>query len=165
MIKASILNRNHMWLTDLRIILPDRVIDRGALHIQDGIFAQIVEGDAPTRGLSLLGFTAMPGIVDLHGDMLERDIEPRPGARFPTELALFELDKRLAAAGVTTAFAAVSFAWTQNDLRSQENAQQIIDAIHAQRDELLVEFLVHARFEVTNPATAPILKSLLEAKR
>src|SRR5262245_27181812 len=116
--------RCRMWLTDLRLILPDRVVERGALHIEHGMIAEIVEGSVGDRGLSLPGLTAMPGIVDLHGDMLERDIEPRPGARFPVELALYELDKRLAAAGITTAFAAVSFAWTQSDLRSQDKAKE-----------------------------------------
>jgi len=151
-----------MWLSELRIILPDRIIPRGALQIDDGLISEIVEGDAPEGAFAGVGLTAMPGIVDLHGDMLERDIEPRPGAQFPIELALYELDKRLAAAGVTTAFAAVSFAWTQGDLRSQDKAQEIIKTVNAKRDTLLVECLVHARFEITNPDTAPILKGLLE---
>jgi alpha-D-ribose 1-methylphosphonate 5-triphosphate diphosphatase len=154
-----------MWLTDAQLVLPDGVM-RGALRIEDGRIAEIVEG-APDAAdvVPLNGWTILPGIIDLHGDMLERDIEPRPGALFPVELALYELDKRLAAAGITTAYAAVSFAWQQNDLRSQEKAQEIIRVINAKAPELLVDMRVHARFEVTNPATAPILEALIDAQQ
>jgi alpha-D-ribose 1-methylphosphonate 5-triphosphate diphosphatase len=153
-----------MWLSDLRLIMPDRVIERGALRIEGDRITAVVEGSAPADAqdtLHLDGLTAMPGIIDLHGDMLERDIEPRPGARFPVPLAMYELDKRLAAAGVTTAYSAISFSWMRTDLRKQETAQEIIRAVHALRHELLVDHLVHARFEVTNPDTVPVLEGLL----
>lgn len=153
-----------MWLTDLKIVLPDRVVERGAVSIEDGVIADIVEGDMRGHGLSAIGLTLIPGIVDLHGDMLERDIEPRPNALFPVTMSLYELDKRLAGAGITTAYAAVGFAWHQKDLRTQEKATEIIRAIHAQRDHLMVDFRVHARFEITNNRTAPILEGLLQNK-
>lgn len=152
-----------MWLTDLRIVLPDGIMERGALRVVDGKIAEIIAGDSPTKGLPLNGLTAIPGIVDLHGDMLERDIQPRPGAMFPVELALYELDKRLAGSAVTTAYAAVGFAWTQNDLRTQEKAIEMIETIAALRHELNVDMRVHARFEVTNLETAPVLQRLVEA--
>jgi len=150
-----------MWLTDLKLVLDDGVVD-GALRIVDGHIADIVVGQTAQEGLSANGLYALPGLIDLHGDMLERDIEPRPGARFPTELALYELDKRLASSGITTAYAAVSFAWTTNDLRTQEKAQEIIRTIHARSQHLLVDMRVHARFEIGNPETAPLLERLLQ---
>lgn len=154
-----------MWLSDVRIVLPDGILEHGSIRIEDELIVEVIEGSAPDGNSSLSGLIVIPGIIDLHGDMLERDIEPRPGARFPTELGLFELDKRLAASGITTAYAAVSFAWRQNDIRSQEKATEIINTINERREALLVDFKVHARFEVTNPLTAPILTELLEARK
>ncbi|NDJ61393.1 MAG: alpha-D-ribose 1-methylphosphonate 5-triphosphate diphosphatase [Chloroflexi bacterium] len=154
-----------MWLSDLRVVLPDEVLERGSLRIENGQIAEIIDGPAPDPTVSAPGLIAIPGLVDLHGDMLERDIQPRPGALFPVALALFELDKRLAGAGVTTAYAAVSFAWKQDDLRSMEKAAEIIDTIHHQRDNLLVDFFVHARFEINNPETGPVLAELLDKGR
>jgi len=151
-----------MWLTELRLVLPDGVIERGAIYIVDGKIADIVIGDAPVKGLMLRGLTAIPGLIDLHGDMLERDIEPRPGALFPTEVALYELDKRLAGAGITTAYAAVGFAWQKNDLRTQEKATEIIRTIVRCREHLNIDMRVHARFEISNGDTAPILEALLK---
>jgi alpha-D-ribose 1-methylphosphonate 5-triphosphate diphosphatase len=158
-----------MWLSDIKIVLPDGVLERASLNIEDGKIAEIVEGSAPQSmsqpTLILDGMTLIPGIIDLHGDMLERDVEPRPSARFPTEMGLIELDKRYAGAGITTAFAAISFAWRKNDLRSQESAIEMIETVNRMRTETLVDMRVHARFEVTNPGTATILQDLLERKR
>ncbi len=105
----------------------------------------------------------MPGLIDLHGDMVERDVEPRPKAYFPTDLALFELDKRLAALGVTTAYAAISFAESFNTayMRSEERARDTIHLINSLKAELLVDTRVHARFEVTNHGAPRILHDLL----
>src|SRR5688572_2248689 len=148
-----------MWLTDLKIVLPDRVMERGAIRIEEGRIAEIAEGDMRGQGLSAIGLTLIPGVVDLHGDMLERDIEPRPNALSPVAMSLYELDKRLAGAGITTAFAAVGFAWHKNDLRTQEKATQLINE---KRDQLMVDFRVHSRFEITNMDTASILEELLQ---
>ncbi|MFN8371307.1 MAG: alpha-D-ribose 1-methylphosphonate 5-triphosphate diphosphatase [Anaerolineae bacterium] len=152
-----------MWLTDLKIVTPEGVIERGAVNIEEGIIAEIVEGGA-RRGLSAGGLTLLPGAIDLHGDMLERDIEPRPNAFFPVEVALYELDKRLAGTGITTAFAAVAFAWHQKDIRTQAKATEIIRTIKRLRDHLMVDFRVHARFEINNPDTSIILEDLLHDK-
>ena len=51
----------------------------------------------------------VPGFVDLHSDAIEKEIEPRPGARFPVKMAVVELDKKLSMAGITTMYHAVSF--------------------------------------------------------
>lgn len=154
-----------MWLSDVKIALPDQVLEHGSLRIEDGLIVEIIEGTAPGSVPSLEGFTLIPGMIDLHGDMLERDVQPRPTARFPSEIGILELDKRLAGAGITTAYAAISFAWRQNDLRSQESATDMIEAINRLNNETLVDMYVHTRFEVTNPDTAPILKDLLERQQ
>ncbi|MCX7783061.1 MAG: alpha-D-ribose 1-methylphosphonate 5-triphosphate diphosphatase, partial [Meiothermus sp.] len=100
---------------------------------------------------------AIPGLIDMHGDMLERELQPRPGSRFPFELALYELDKRLVGSGITTAYASISFieGWGSRD---PAEGQEIIQNIHRYRDRLLADHRVHARFEVTTPGSAPILQ-------
>jgi alpha-D-ribose 1-methylphosphonate 5-triphosphate diphosphatase len=156
-----------MWLSNLRIVLPDRVLERGAICIEDGRIVDIIEGDWPGRSNDVTytpRLTLIPGIIDLHGDMLEREIEPRPGAHFPVEMALIELDKRLAANGVTTAYAAISFAEgrPRNNLRSEEHAREIVTATNRLSHTLRVDMRVHARFEVTNQNAPPILMELIE---
>lgn len=98
-----------MWLSDFRLVLPDRVIERGALRIEDGRIAEIREAPVPGADRVGRGLLLMPGFIDMHGDMIEREVEPRPGVRMPLALGLRDLDRRLKVAGVTTAYAAVSF--------------------------------------------------------
>jgi alpha-D-ribose 1-methylphosphonate 5-triphosphate diphosphatase len=151
-----------LWLSDVRAVLEDRVLERAALRFEDGCIAEVREGSAPRADLEGNGLTAIPGIVDLHGDMLERELEPRPGAMFPMRLALGELDKRLAANGVTTAFAAISFSEHRaNHVRNEELAREIVHGVGALRHELLTDLRIHARFEITNPRAADVLRDLI----
>ena len=156
-----------MWLRDLRIVLPDRTLEHGALRLADGQIAAVIAGDPPTDALarSCAGLTALPGIIDLHGDMVEREVEPRVGVAFPVEPALFELDKRLIAAGVTTAYAAISFHETsvRKGVRTVDRGIGIVETINRIQHNLLCDLRVHARFEITHPELIPPLLGLLDA--
>ncbi len=48
------------------------------------------------------GDTLIPGVVDVHTDNLERQVQPRTNARWPSRSALLAHDAQCAAAGVTT---------------------------------------------------------------
>ncbi|MDL2404556.1 alpha-D-ribose 1-methylphosphonate 5-triphosphate diphosphatase [Rhizobium calliandrae] len=153
-----------MWLSNFSLVLPDEVVDQGSVRIEDGVIAEIrpelVEGATFDGGGRLL----MPGFVDLHGDMIEREIAPRPNATMPVDFGIHELDKKLAAAGVTTAYAAVSFATESvyGHVRSLETTSAVIKGINSLRDHLLIDHRVHARYEITNVGAAPTLERLLE---
>src|SRR5262245_61914577 len=152
-----------MWLSNFSLVLPDEVVDQGSVRIEDGVIAEIrpelVEAATFDGGGRLL----MPGFVDLHGDMVEREIAPRPNATMPIDFGIHELDKKLAAAGVTTAFAAVSFATESvyGHVRSLETTSAVIRGISNLRDHLLIDHRVHARYEITNVGAAPALEKLL----
>ena len=151
-----------MWLSGLRLVLPDQVVENGSICIADGKIAEIVEGPVPNADIHVPMLTALPGLVDIHGDMLEREVQPRPKANIPIDLALHELDKRLVGTGVTTAYAAISFSWeTKKSLRSEEKARQLIGAVNRLRPTLLADHYVHSRFEITNSAAGAVLKELL----
>jgi alpha-D-ribose 1-methylphosphonate 5-triphosphate diphosphatase len=94
-------------LTNARLVLEDGVLD-GTLVIRDGLIAEIEEGfsRAPSA-IDLAGDFLIPGIIDLHTDNLERQSEPRPGARWPSRSALLAHDAQCAAAAVTTVFDAL----------------------------------------------------------
>ncbi len=154
-----------MWLSDFRVVLPDAVLDRGSVRIEAGRIAEIRE--APVAGAALWGdgLILMPGFVDMHGDMVEREVEPRPNVRMPMELGLRDLDRRLKVAGVTTAYAAVSFspASTYGHLRSYEHTSAMIRAIRAMNGRLKVDHRVHARFEITFPKALEVIAELIAA--
>jgi alpha-D-ribose 1-methylphosphonate 5-triphosphate diphosphatase len=157
-----------MLLKNLQIVLPDRLIERGTIRIEGTQIVDVEEGDPPRqadRTVDGRGLIAIPGVIDIHCDMLEREIEPRPGAFFPLDIAVHELDKRHAAAGITTAYAALSF-WDHDkadSVRSAEMVHQVIRVVNQLRAELLTDLRIHARFEVSTPQVTPRLIELLEA--
>lgn len=152
-----------MWLSDFRIVLSDRVIDRGALRIEDGLIAEISETPVDGAAVDGHGLILMPGMIDMHGDMIEREIEPRPGVRMPMEMGLRDLDMKLATSGITTAYASLSFApgSTYGHMRSYDFTSEMIRAVVAARPNLLIDHRVHARFEVTFPAALSVVKELV----
>src|SRR6185369_9678076 len=99
-------------LTNATIVAPDRVLEGGTVVVEEGLIAEVSPGAYPPAAgdIDLGGRLLMPGIVDLHNDALEKEIAPRPRAAFDPTFALLHLDRKLAAAGVTTEFHAVYFA-------------------------------------------------------
>ena len=52
--------------------------------------------------IDLDGDYLIPGVVDVHTDNLERQVQPRSTARWPSRSAMVAHDAQCAAAGVTT---------------------------------------------------------------
>jgi alpha-D-ribose 1-methylphosphonate 5-triphosphate diphosphatase len=152
-----------MWLSDFRVVLPDGVLDRGSVRIADGRIVEIAKTPMPGAALTGDGLLLMPGFVDMHGDMVEREVEPRPNVRMPMELGLRDLDRRLAAAGVTTAYAAVSFhpGSAYGHIRHFDNTSAIIRALKSMGAALKVDHKVHARFEITFPDALRVVEGLI----
>lgn len=82
-----------MWLSDFTLVLPDRVIERGSLRIENGQIAEIAENPV-TGGISGDSLQLMAGFIDMHGDMIEAELEPRPHVDMSMELTLTHLDAR-----------------------------------------------------------------------
>ena len=102
-----------MRLFNVKIVQANQIIENGDLIIENG-------GDHRcTRNFwHAVRPKCIPGFVDMHGDMIEHELEPRPNVDFPMEVAISHLDARLAAAGVTTAYAGVSFFAERNRRRT-----------------------------------------------
>jgi alpha-D-ribose 1-methylphosphonate 5-triphosphate diphosphatase len=152
-----------MWLSDFRVVLEDRVIERGSIRVKGGRIAEISETPVAGAALSGDGLLLMPGFVDMHGDMVEREVEPRPNVRMPMELGLRDLDRRLAASGVTTAYAALSFhpGSAYGHIRHFDQTSAIIRALKSMGGVLKVDHKVHARFEITFPDALRVVEGLI----
>ena len=91
-----------MILTNARIVLADRVLD-GTLVLEGDRIADIQPGLSSAAGaVDVGGDTLIAGVVDLHTDNLERQVQPRSNARWPSRSAMVAHDAQCAAAGVTT---------------------------------------------------------------
>ncbi|WP_370285188.1 alpha-D-ribose 1-methylphosphonate 5-triphosphate diphosphatase [Pseudooceanicola nanhaiensis] len=152
-----------MWFSNFRVVCADRVIPNGALRVEGGRIAEIRETPVAGAEIEGDGLLLMPGFVDMHGDMIEREVEPRPGVKMPMELGLRDLDRRLKVAGVTTGYAAVSFnpQSLHGHLRSHAHSSEMLRALKRMRGELKVDHRVHARFEVNYPNGLAVVEALI----
>ena len=82
------------------LVLPDRVRS-GSLVVRDGLIADILP-DHAAAGADLDGDYLISGVVDVHTDNLERQVQPRVNARWPSRSAMVAHDAQCAVAGVTT---------------------------------------------------------------
>ncbi|KWV51711.1 phosphonate metabolism protein PhnM [Bradyrhizobium macuxiense] len=110
------------------------------------------------------GLLVLPGIVDLHGDAFERQMMPRPGVDFPTDVALIDSDRQVIANGITTVFHGTTWSW-EPGLRSADNARELLNTIEALRPQLAADTRFHLRHETHNlDAEAEITQWLAEGR-
>ena len=155
---------NKFYLTGARVVLPNDVLEDAAVLIEDGVIAAInPESGNGAQSIDLRGKTLIPGMIDLHCDALEKEVEPRPNVHFPLDFACAQADKRNAAAGVTTVFHALSFANEELGMRNNVFAASVARAVHAWNPHGLIDNRVHCRYEVTDPTAPEILLELMAA--
>ena len=85
-----------------RIVLADRVIERGWVAFADGRIAEVGEGNAPAGSEDAAGDLIMPGLIELHTDHLEAHYVPRPKVFWDPIAAVVSYDGQLATSGITT---------------------------------------------------------------
>ncbi|MDO9296489.1 MAG: alpha-D-ribose 1-methylphosphonate 5-triphosphate diphosphatase, partial [Bradyrhizobium sp.] len=85
-----------------RIVLADRVIERGWIAFANGRIAEYGEGDAPAGSEDAAGDMVMPGLIELHTDHLEAHYVPRPKVFWDPIAAVVSYDAQLATSGITT---------------------------------------------------------------
>jgi alpha-D-ribose 1-methylphosphonate 5-triphosphate diphosphatase len=136
--------------TNGRLVLADRVLN-GSLAVSDGHIAAIDPGRSAVAGaIDLDGDLLIPGVIDLHTDNLERQVQPRPNARWPSRSAMIAHDAQCAAAGVTTVFDS----FCVGDLGFEEDRKRtLVDGVRdmdalAAADLLKSDHLLHLRCEL-----------------
>ncbi|WP_225747415.1 hypothetical protein [Corynebacterium sp. Marseille-P4611] len=91
-------------------VLPDVVIEDARLIVRGGRIAHV--GPHPPGAscdLDVRGAYLLPGLIDVHSDMLSREMRPRPGVVLDPSLAIASAGARLRAAGTTTVLHGLAF--------------------------------------------------------
>jgi alpha-D-ribose 1-methylphosphonate 5-triphosphate diphosphatase len=139
--------------TNLTLVLADTVV-AGSLAASGGRITGI--DSAPSRAaaaIDLHGDLLIPGIIDLHTDNLERQVQPRINARWPSRSAMIAHDAQCAGAGVTTVFDS----FCVGDLGFEEDRKRTFVEGVADLDALTdagllkSEHLIHLRCELPAP--------------
>jgi alpha-D-ribose 1-methylphosphonate 5-triphosphate diphosphatase len=136
--------------TNAMLILPDDLL-RGTLVVRDGRIAEISETLSHAPGaIDLAGDYLMPGVVDVHTDNLERQVQPRSNARWPSRSAFLSHDAQTAAAGVTTVLDALclgDLGFDVERIKTFHDGMRDIDAL-ADTGLMKSEHFLHLRCEM-----------------
>lgn len=135
------------WLIAGGEALLDGRLARAELALADGVVARGATTGA--RHFDASGLLVLPGLVDIHGDAHERQMQPRPGVSVPPALALRDSVAQLLAAGITTAYLGVTLSW-EPGLRGIEAWRATLAAVEEARGRVGVDLRIHCRFEADN---------------
>lgn len=93
-------------LSNVQLVTPDAVVT-GHISLKDGRIHAL--GSGPAKGEDGGGDYLIPGLVELHTDNIEKNLQPRPGMLWPAPLsAILAHDAACAGAGITTVYDSVS---------------------------------------------------------
>jgi alpha-D-ribose 1-methylphosphonate 5-triphosphate diphosphatase len=150
--------RSETVIGNARVVLADRVIDRGWVAFSGDRVAEFGEGDAPAGSEDAGGDLVMPGLIELHTDHLEAHYEPRPKVYWDPIAAVVSYDGQLATSGITTVLDSLRVG---RDDAADEGV--LAKAIGSARDAglLRADHFLHLRCEVPMPNALEELNALI----
>src|SRR5438128_1902718 len=148
------MTRQEAILGNARIVLADRVIERGWVAFADGRIAEFGEGNAPAGSEDAGGDLIMPGLIELHTDHLEMHYVPRPKVFWDPIAAVVSYDGQLATCGITTVLDSLRIWREEGATEDADGRHEVLaEAIAAAREHDLVrvDHFLHLRCEVPLP--------------
>jgi alpha-D-ribose 1-methylphosphonate 5-triphosphate diphosphatase len=146
-----------------RLVLADRVIERGWVACADGRVAEVGEGDAPRGSEDAAGDLIMPGMIELHTDHLEVHYVPRPKVFWNPVASVVSYDAQLATSGITTVLDSLRV-WHEDGTESVDGRSGLLaDAIASAREANLLraDHFLHLRCEVPMPSVIEEARGLV----
>ncbi len=151
-------------LTDALLVLPGEVI-QGTIVLRDWMIVDIQPGTSALASAERLGGDHLiPGIVDVHTDNLERQVQPRAGARWPSRSAFLAHDAQTAAAGVTTVLDALclgDLGFDTERIQTFRDGVADLDAL-APTGALKSDHFLHLRCELPAPDMPALFESVAD---
>src|ERR1700704_1421912 len=150
-------------LGNARIVLTDRVIERGWIAFADSRIAEFGEGDAPGSSEDAAGDLIMPGLIELHTDHLGAHYVPRPKVFWDPIAAVVSYDGQLATSGITTVLDSLRV-WREDGAEEVDGrAALLAEAIASARDANLLraDHFLHLRCEIPMPSVVEEAKELI----
>jgi alpha-D-ribose 1-methylphosphonate 5-triphosphate diphosphatase len=155
--------KSETLIGNARVVLADRVIERGWIAFADGRIAEIGQGDAPAGSEDAAGDLIMPGLIELHTDHLEAHYVPRPKVYWNPIAAVVSYDGQLATAGITTVLDSLRV-WREDGAEDVDGRAGVLAAaISSARDGdlLRADHYLHLRCEVPMPDVVEEAKELI----
>jgi len=143
-----------LLIKNATVVTPVEVIADCCVKVEHGIITGIGK-DLDTEDLFTIdakGSVVMPGIIDVHTDAYDMEINPRPGANIPLEVAFRELERKMSGCGFTTVFHSLHLGYkaAEESSRSKYSRAHIFEKVHElSQGRTLLKNKIHLRFEVS----------------
>lgn len=136
--------------TNAILVLPEETV-RGTIVLHGQVIADIQSGISQAgRAIDVGADTIIPGVVDVHTDNLERQVQPRSLARWPSRSAMVAHDAQCAAAGVTTVLDALclgDLGFDKERIKTFQDGVVDLDAL-TEAGLLKADHFLHLRCEI-----------------
>ena len=159
-------------LRNATIVLPNDVVEGYSLIIDGQTIKAICPdeeaGAYEGRVVDVAGKIVMPGMIDIHSDMIENFIQPRSTAIMDFEMGLREAERVLAECGITTMFHSISMyrdgTWDVKEIRQSPQVKKLAALVDRyQHGRRLIRHRYHLRYEIDNLACYDDVMQMMEA--
>ncbi|WP_419871794.1 alpha-D-ribose 1-methylphosphonate 5-triphosphate diphosphatase [Candidatus Pristimantibacillus sp. PTI5] len=166
-------HRKPLLITNGKVVLPNQIAE-GAVAAVEGRIDAVLLGKSAIgswlkqhSGAAVIdaeGQYIMPGLIDIHCDAIEKEVQPRPGTLFPLDMALMEFERKLPVHGITTMYHSLSLG-VGLSLRGDHLLTGMVEHINDYRSKRsVIRNRIHLRYEVSHLAGMPIVKRFLNEK-
>lgn len=151
-------------------ILKDRVEEKAHIVIEDDRIIEISR-ELPKETFDEIydaaGKYVMPGMIDIHSDMIESYIQPRSTAVMDFKMGLMEAERVLAVNGITTMFHSISMfrdgTWDVKEIRKAPQVKRLAALVaEYQKKKRLIRHRYHLRYEIDNLSCYEDVKKMVE---
>lgn len=160
-----------LLITNGQVVLPDEVV-HAAVAVVNRRIAALLYGNAEmehwqmnhpsAKVIDARGRHVLPGLIDIHCDAIEKEVQPRPNTLFPLDMALMEFERKLPLHGITTMYHSLSLG-VGLSLRGDHLLTKMISHIRQYRENrAMIRNRIHLRYEVSHLAGLPIVQNYLE---
>lgn len=152
------------------VILEDCVLEHASVLIDGDSIAQIgteIQDETADVVYDADGKYVMPGMIDIHSDMIEGYIQPRSTAVMDFALGLMEAERALTMNGITTMFHSISMfrdgTWDVKEIRKAPQVKRLAALIaEYQKNRRLIRHRYHLRYEIDNLSCYDEVRKMME---
>ncbi|MCU6761420.1 phosphonate metabolism protein PhnM [uncultured Roseburia sp.] len=147
-------------LYNANIVTEDQVV-HGSLVLDGELIQEVIPSSQSEETVSgentvdLKGAFILPGLIDIHSDMIEMLVQPRSTAFMEIGAALESAERELAACGITTIFHSIAMyrsgSWDAKECRKADCVRKLAEEIKKiQNRPHMIHNRFHLRYELDN---------------
>lgn len=155
------------------LVVREEGIVQASVAVEDGIIVSVLESEEEVQAwleggreetivYDAGGKFVLPGLIDIHCDAIEKEVQPRPNTLFPLQLALLEFERKLPVHGITTMYHSLSLG-VGLSLRGEHLLTEMVELIDRyNKKRAMIRNRIHLRFEVSHHSGLPIMERYVQ---